>query len=199
VSDQLEPELERVARLLTEVGPLPDAPATLRERVLDIPEGGPVAPADVAGRVPRPLRRRRPAALAGLAAAVAAIAILPAVAFIRHEEGSRRIDLAPRSFAPQGSGSANVAAHGDGSATIELKVSGLPRPGPGRTYEAWLGKKGDRIALGTFRTNASGWASVSLKVPPGELGGYRWLWVTSEPAGGSRRPSSDTALWGPLT
>jgi hypothetical protein len=198
VSDQLEPELERVARLLTEVGPLPDAPAALRERALAIPDGGPVA----TERRLRPLRSRRPAALAalaGVAAVVAAIAIVPAVALIVRDEGSRRIDLAPRSFAPQGSGSARVAAHGDGSATIRLEVSGLPRPAPGRTYEAWLGRQGDRIALGTFKTNASGWASISLNVPRGELGGYRWLWVTSEPAGGSAHPSAHTALWGPLT
>jgi len=199
VSDQLEPELERVARLLTEVGPMPDAPATLRDRALAIPDGGPVAAADLAAAARRRRRRRRPVALAGLVAVVAAIAIVPAVALIRDEGGSRRIDLAARSFAPQGSGSASVAAHGDGSATIELEVSGLPQPGPGRTYEAWLGRKGDRLALGTFRTNANGWASVSLKVPRGELGGYRWLWVTSEPAGGSTQPSEDTALWGPLT
>ena len=75
----------------------------------------------------------------------------------------------------------------------------MPRAGDGRMYEAWLGSKGDRLALGTFRTDAAGKATVSWKVPPGQVGHYRWLWVTSEPAGGSTNPSRSTALWGPLT
>jgi hypothetical protein len=199
VSDQLEPDLERVARMLAEAGPLPDAPATLRARALAIPDGGPVAAADVAAAARRRRRRPRPIALAGLAAAVAAIAIVPAIVLIRDDDGSRHIDLTPRSFAPQSSGTADVAAHGDGSTTIELEVKGLPRPSPGRTYEAWLGRKGDRLALGTFQTNSHGWANVSWKVTRDEMHGYRWLWVTSEPAGGSTSPSEDTALWGPLT
>ena len=37
MSEQLEPELERVARMLADAGPLPDAPATLRERALRDP------------------------------------------------------------------------------------------------------------------------------------------------------------------
>jgi hypothetical protein len=32
-----------------------------------------------------------------------------------------------------------------------------------------------------------------------DVNNYRWLWVTSEPSGGSKKPSEDTALWGPLT
>ena len=80
MSDQLEPELERVARMLADAGPLPDAPDTLRERALAIPDGGPVAAADLAEVAPRRERRRpRVLALAGVAAAIAAIAIVPAV------------------------------------------------------------------------------------------------------------------------
>ena len=76
----------------------------------------------------------------------------------------------------------------------------MPKPGAGTTYEAWLGRKGDRRSLGTFkhRRDRQGDRSAS-KVPPGELGGYRWIWVTNEPAGGSETPSERTALWGPLT
>ena len=59
MSDQLEPELERVARMLADAGPLPDAPATLRERALAIPDGGEAEPegVDPDRRAPR---RRRP-------------------------------------------------------------------------------------------------------------------------------------------
>jgi hypothetical protein len=43
MSDQLEPELERVAQMLAHAGPLPDAPAALRARALSIPDGGAAA------------------------------------------------------------------------------------------------------------------------------------------------------------
>ena len=199
MSDQLEPELERIARRLVDAGPLPDAPASLRERALSIPDGGPVAAADRDGAARRPRRRWRPAQLAGLAAAVAAIAFVPALMIVRDDGSAHQVDLAARDFAPGSGGTANVVARGDGSATIQLRVWKMPSPGTGHTYEAWLGRKGDRRALGTFKTDASGRATVSWKVKRGEMGGYRWLWVTSEPVGGSTTPSEKTALWGPLT
>jgi len=200
VSDQLEPELERVARMLAEAGPLPDAPASLRERALAVPDGGPVADADLAAAAERRRRRRmRPQALLGIAAVVAAIAVVPTALVLRDEGKAQSIELEAREFAPQGGGTAQVVAHGDGSATISLHVWKMPKPGAGKTYEAWLGRRGDRRSLGTFKTDATGNATVSLKVPRGELGGYRWIWVTNEPAGGSETPSERTALWGPLT
>lgn len=203
MSEQLEPELERVARMLAAAGPLPDAPATLRERALAIPDGG-SAPEQEAAAVPiarRRFRRPRPIALAGLAAAVVAIAIVPAVAIMRDDGGNsvHRIDLAPRPFAPQGGGAANVVRHGDGTSEIKLTVWKMPSAGHGRTYEAWLGRKGDRWPLGTFSTDTTGKATITFRVSRKDVNNYRWLWVTSEPTGGSTKPSEDTALWGPLT
>jgi hypothetical protein len=210
VSEQLEPELERVAQMLVNAGPLPNAPASLRERALSIPgqaeaaTAGDDAPA--AGDNVVPLRRRirrrpRPLVLTGIAAAVAAIVIVPTAVIVNGHGGGgvQRIDLAPRSFAPQGGGAAEVVKHGDGSSTISLTVWKLPSAGRGRTYEAWLGRKGDRRPLGTFGTDATGKAVISFRVSQQAMGSYRWLWVTSEPKGGSTRPSHSTALWGPLT
>jgi hypothetical protein len=209
VSEQLEPELERVAQMLVNAGPLPNAPASLRERALSIPGHAEAATAGddapPAGDNVVPLRRRirrrpRPLVLAGIAAAVAAIVIVPTAVIVNgHGGGVQRIDLAPRSFAPQGGGAAEVVKHGDGSSTISLTVWKLPSAGRGRTYEAWLGRKGDRRPLGTFGTDATGKAVISFRVPQSEVGSYRWLWVTSEPKGGSTTPSRSTALWGPLT
>jgi hypothetical protein len=199
VSDQLEPELERVARMLAEAGPLPDAPATLRDRALAAPDGGPAAAADLAAAARRHRLRVRPRALLGIAAVVAAIAVLPTALVVSNGSKGQNIGLAAREFAPEGGGTARVVAHGDGSATISLRVWKMPKPGAGTTYQAWLGRSGDRLPLGTFKTDATGRATVSWKVPQGEMGGYRWIWVTNEPAGGSKTPSTRTALWGPLT
>jgi hypothetical protein len=199
VSDQLEPELERVARMLAEAGPLPDAPATLRDRALAVPDGGPLAAADLAAAARRPRRRVRPQALLGIAAVIAAIAIVPTALVLRDDSKGQSIDLVARDFAPKSGGTAHVVARGDGSATISLRVWKMPKPGAGTTYEAWLGRKGDRMALGTFTTDANGRATINFKVRPGEMGGYRWIWVTNEPAAGSETPSERTALWGPVT
>jgi hypothetical protein len=205
MSEQLEPELERVARMLAAAGPLPDAPATLRARALEIPDGGSAPEQEADAAVPiarRSWRRPRPLALAGIAAAVVAIAIVPAVALMRDDGGGNsvhRIDLAPRPFAPQGGGAANVVRHGDGTSEIKLTVWKMPSAGHGRTYEAWLGRKGDRWPLGTFSTDTNGKATITFRVSGKDVNKYRWLWVTSEPSGGSTKPSEDTALWGPLT
>jgi hypothetical protein len=199
VSEQLEPELERVARMLADAGPLPDAPPTLRERALAIPDGGSLDAGNVVAIARRPRRRPRTQVLVGIAAVAAAIVIVPTVVVVRGGSGPEHVSLVARAFAPKGSGSVSVASHGDGSTTIAMRVWGLPAPGAGRTYEAWLGREGDRLPLGTFRTRTDGTATVSFTVPPGELGSYRWVWVTSEPAGGSVQPSNRTALWGALT
>jgi hypothetical protein len=200
MSDQLEPELERVARMLADAGPLPDAPASLRERALTIPDGGTKEPDGVVPIADRARRRRaRLPVVLGIAAAVAAIVIVPTVVVLHRDGGPKNVALDARPFAPKGSGTARVANHGDGSATIAMRVWGLPQPGAGRTYEAWLGRKGDRRALGTFSASADGTANVSFKLSRAELKAYQWVWVTSEPSGGSSQPSHQTALWGALT
>ena len=199
MSDRLDPELERVARKLTDAGPFADAPACLRARVLAIPDSGSSEPAGAIPIASRARRRPRLPVIAGIAAAAAAIAIVPAVVVLHGDDGPDRVALDARPFAPKGAGTARVARHGDGSATIAMHVWGLPRQGAGRTYEAWLGRDGDRRPLGTFRTAADGTANVSFTLPRRELGTYRWLWVTSEPSGGSSQPSHRTALWGALT
>lgn len=202
MSDQLEPELERIARMLADAGPLPDAPAALRERALSIPDEAPSESAATDNVVPlarRPRRRPRTSILAGIAAVAAAVVIVPTVAVLHDGGGGPdRVALDARPFAPNGAGTASVATHGDG-ATIAMRVRGLPAQPAGRTYEAWLGREGDRRPLGTFSANADGTANVSFTVTRRELGSYKWLWVTSEPTGGSAQPSSRTALWGALT
>jgi hypothetical protein len=199
VSDRFEPELERVARMLTEAGPMPDAPATLRDRALAVPDGGPVSAADIAAAARRPRRRVRAQAFVGIAAVLAAIAVVPTALVLRDDGTTYNFDLAARDFAPKSGGTAHVVARGDGSATISLRVWKMPKPGAGTTYEAWLGRTGDRRSLGTFKIDSAGRATLIWKVPPGEIGDYRWIWVTNEPTGGSEAPSKRTALWGPLT
>lgn len=206
MSDQLEPELERIAQMLRDAGPLPDAPSTLRDRALSILDGGPVPlteasePAAAEPARLRPRRRPRTGVLLGIAAVIAALVIVP-TAILTHGGGGSEQDiaLASRPFAPNGGGTAAVVSHDDGSATISLSVWKLPKQGDGHVYQTWLGRKGDRRALGEFQVGADGKATISYDVPRSELDSYRWLWVTSEQPGSDSTPSGDTALWAPLT
>ena len=166
MSDQLEPELERVARMLADAGPLPDAPATLRERALAIPDGGPAAD----GRR-RPRRRAAPPA-AQAAPDRARSASRPSSRrsrscrrslVTRGGDGGQRIDLAARSFAPQGGGTAHVVAHGDGSATIELTVWKMPRPGAGASTRPGSGARATAGRSGCSASDPTGKATVSFK------------------------------------
>ena len=198
--DRIDPELERVARMLADTGPLPHAPETLRERVLAIPDervSGPEPELVTAAR--RRRRWPRPAVLAGIAAVLAVLVIVPTAIVVRDDGGNRSIALDPRPFAPNGGGSAEVMRNGDGSATILLRVWKLPRAGDGRVYATWLGRKGDRRPLGDFQVGDDGRATVSYTLSREELEAYSWVWVTSEPEGSPTRPSDTAALWGALT
>ena len=199
MSDQLDPELERVARMLADAGPLPDAPASLRERVLAIPDSRSSEPADVVPIASRARRRPRLPVLAGIAAVAAAIAIVPAVVVLHGDDGPDRVALDARPFAPKGAGTARVARHGDGSATIAMHVWGLPRQGAGPDLRSLARPRRGSPATRHLPDGRRRHRKRELRLPRRELGAYRWLWVTSEPSGGSSQPSHRTALWGALT
>src|SRR4051794_34535633 len=101
MSDRLDPELERVARMLADAGPLPDAPASLRERVAAIPDGGAVEREGVVPIASRSRRRPRLPVLIGVAAAVAAIVIVPTVVVLHGDERPQSVALDARPFAPR--------------------------------------------------------------------------------------------------
>ena len=112
--------------------------------------------------------------------------IVPTVVVTQRGDGSHDA-LSPWASAPTGGGKAHIVGHGDGTTTIELVVWKMPSAGDGRIYEAWLGRKGDRLALGTFHTGfRHGRRHVIEKcaAPGGRQ--LNWVWVTSEPRGGVR-------------
>ena len=152
------------------------------------------------GRAPAAQAPRLAAACSGVAAVVAAIAVVPTVLVLRDDgatapSSSRRGDFAPQQRRHGDSRRARRRQRDDLAARLEdagarrrQDLRGLARP-QGRPPRA--GHVPDRRDRQRRR--------VSLEVPRGEIGGYRWLWVTNEPIGGSETPSERTALWGPLT
>jgi anti-sigma factor RsiW len=151
-----------------------------------------------ADRPPRRRRRLLPELSRPLAAGASALALAGAVA------AGFAIDSATR-----GGGSAlrTVAARVDassaphGAARLELRgasatlvVSGLPQPAGGRVYEVWLQRRGGSAPEPTdalFSVDRDGRAHVGV---PGDIRSARAVMVTSEPRGGSLRPTTQPLI-----
>ena len=75
----------------------------------------------------------------------------------------------------------------------ELVVSGMPQPALGKVYEVWL-KRGGASPQPTdalFGVTSLGRGAVTV---PSSLRGVKEVLVTSEPLGGSTRPTSPVLL-----
>lgn len=80
-------------------------------------------------------------------------------------------------------------------ALLVVAASNLPEPEAGRTYQLWgIGGAENPVGLGTFRTDASGTALVTLSGVP--AGAFEVSAVTEEPDGGSPQPTTTPFLVG---
>ena len=210
MSEQLEPELERVARMLAAAGPLPDAPATLRERALRIPDGG-SAPDRRARRPNRrlPPSRSHAAGSAGRDRSRWRVSRLPwwrspssrrlrscatTAATASTASTSHRVRSPRRAAAPRTSSGTVTAPPRSSSRSGRCRARATVAPtrrgsGARATAGRWGRSAPDTTgkATITFRVSAQGREQVPLAV------GHE------RAPGGSAKPSEDTALWGPLT
>lgn len=183
-------------------------PAALRERILR------------AARQVRPRTYRRPPLAPWLAAAAAVVLALAAAygywsarvtqtALRTALDSARaRLDSASQlvtAILDSTVGTADLAATGKPPSmrlfwnrarnVIVVAAFDLPRAPAGRTYQLWAIKKGQApVSLGTFNTDPSGRAVVTVRMPGGfkpELSA-----VTEEPAGGSPQPTQQPFLVG---
>jgi hypothetical protein len=164
------------------------APGGLRSRVLgpayrEVGRGG-----STSRRRPR-RHRARPVPLAARIAIVAAFALASALV---PDLGSsaRETGAFPQVVSSVHGAHAALLTLGEGT---ELVVSGMPQPPAGEVYEVWLQRAGAR-PLPTnelFGVSAAGRASVDVTA---DLRETREVIVTSEPRGGSRRPTGPPLL-----
>jgi anti-sigma factor RsiW len=161
--------------------PVEHPPAALEEAVLDrFAREHPGNPADEPPRrrlrdrlrtALRPLSRPLPAAIAGAVAAAAvtaALIVLPGGAS-RGTAEQYQASLSGSPAAPGATASAHLRVFSAGT-RVRLSVRGL-RGSPDTVYELWcLRDDGEKVSAGTFRTDASGRADVSLTTAamPGE-------------------------------
>jgi anti-sigma-K factor RskA len=164
------------------------APDELRERILATVRAEASllhAAGEGADRPPRRARRhRRNGALGGALAVAAAVAIALAVVLATGSGGGERIRHARISASAPGA-RATLRQRGGHA---ELAVSHLPQPGVGRVYEVWLSRGGGdaQPTSALFDVTAAGNGETAV---PGNLHGIREVMVTSEPHGGSLRPT----------
>ena len=142
-----------------------------------------------------PIRWRRPRfALAGLAAALAATAIVLAVA-LSSGSSARQLRFAMivsgTPLAPRAHGSATLTKTGSGW-RIELSATGLPHLKNGRYYEAWLkNPAGILVPIGTFNDalRVTLWSGAPVTQ-------FRTLTVTEQQANGNPASSGQRVLTG---
>jgi Anti-sigma-K factor rskA/Putative zinc-finger len=83
-------------------------------------------------------------------------------------------------------GSARLQIEGDGADGGTLSVRGMPSPGRGKVYQAWVQRDGEVTPEPTFEVGRDGGGAVAV---PDDLSGAQAVLVTREPRGGSRAPS----------
>jgi anti-sigma factor RsiW len=160
------------------------APRELRRRVLRAVEDEPRLDASARRERGRPrLRLPRPALAFSGAAAIAAAAVIVVLA-VGSGTSTRTIDAQVT-----GHGQADVRLSSDHA---QLVVHNFPAAPKGHIYEVWL-KRGSTAQPTTalFGVTDSGDASVDI---PGDLHGVTRVMVTTEPAGGTKVPTTPPVI-----
>jgi Anti-sigma-K factor rskA len=181
-------QLRQAADLLADAVPRTAAPEAMRERVLAIVRSEAALLRAAGASSDRPHRsrsgilgRRGAAVAAAVAAAAAAFAIGLAVRSTTTERVSA--GAVSRAFAGAGISLRQAGGH------AELSVSNFPQAPFGKVYEVWLrrasGAPQPTDAL--FGVTTAGRGAIAV---PSNLKGVRELLITSEPDGGSQRPTT---------
>jgi hypothetical protein len=188
-------ELQLVVDTLPATVPPVLAPRALRERVLATVRSEAELLRAAGHQMDQPptlasrWRSRRGPWLTAWVAIAASVAVAAVIVLNIGSTAPVRVTVAQ--VAPSISGAHASLRQADSRA--ELVVSGMPQPPLGKIYEVWL-SRGSAIPQPTdalFSVTGSGRGSVNV---PGNLHGVKEVMVTSEPLGGSSRPTSSPVL-----
>jgi hypothetical protein len=159
-------------------------------------DGGPEPPPLALNLEPSPRRGVTLRPLAAIACAVVLLALgtgLGALLWAGSGERGAQLTLAPI-------GARDPAAHGTVKLAddhVTLHVSDLKPTGRGEFYELWLlGEDKQLVALGSFRVNADGTATMQLPLPVNP-GRYRYFDISLQPDNGDPQHSGLSVLRGP--
>jgi anti-sigma-K factor RskA/putative zinc finger protein len=188
--ERLRPAAELLPRSVEQVEP----PPSLKTSLMEVVE----REAAEAGTAERPQRRSlgerlrellrpiRPLAVAGTLAVGVLVGF--AVAQLGGGDDSRTLQArVDAQVLPSASGRLNV--EGDGQAILEVR--GMPSPGRGRVYQAWVQRDGMIEPMPTFEVGSDGAGAVAV---PEDVSGAQAVLLTREPRGGSSAPSEKPIL-----
>jgi len=133
----------------------------------------------------------RPALVAG-ALALGVLAGL-AVGQLSGGEDSRTVVATVDPRMPEASGSLQIS--GDGEDGAILRVQGMPPPGEGQVYQAWVQRDGTVVPQPTFEVGDDGGGAVAVT---DDVSDAEAVLVTREPRGGARAPSEQPIMSVPL-
>ncbi len=183
-------ELQVVADTLPTTVPSARAPRALVARVLETARSEAELLNAAGPEADRPPRRAsrwrsRPMTLA-IAGAVTACAAAAAIVINSGSSSHERVISAQIATSIQG---AHAYLYQIDNNRSNLVVSGMPQPALGKIYEVWLNRGGasPQPTDALFSVTNRGSGSVAV---PNNLHGVKEVMVTSEPLGGSTRPTS---------
>ena len=166
-----------------------EPPTELRNRILGAVEAdaGPAKAAPARTTKPSFWKRISPAALSGVAAALAlAVGIAGGYALRGDSDTPQTVatTVPVEPTAPSVRAAANIVRHDD---TYTLDVSHIPDLRPGDVYQVWM-RDGDQLQPSIlFVPSRDGTAKLVL---PAQTGAADEMLVTREPSGGSQEPTS---------
>jgi len=183
--ERLRPAAELLPRSVDQVEPPPSLKRSLMEVVER--EAAPQRSRRPLGeRLLDKLRPVRPLVAAG-ALAVAALIGFGVAQLGGGDEGRTVQANVNQSVLPKATGRLEV--EGDGQAILEVR--GMPSPGGGRVYQAWVQRDGMVDPQPTFEVGADGTGAVAV---PEDVSDAQAVLLTREPRGGSSAPSEKPIL-----
>ena len=183
--ERLRPAAELLPRSVEQVEPPPSLKRSLME-VVEREAAPQRSRRSLGERLLDKLRPVRPLVAAGALAVAALIGF--GVAQLGGGDGGRTLQAnVNHSALPKASGRLEV--EGDGQAILEVR--GMPSPGGGRVYQAWVQRDGMVDPQPTFEVGADGTGAVAV---PEDVSHAQAVLLTREPRGGSSAPSEKPIL-----
>jgi anti-sigma-K factor RskA len=169
-----------------------EPPPAIRDRLMET-----IRAESAAASKPERERTRRRARLgfvlrpATAAVAAGVVAVAGLAGYLIGQDGGTDTTTVSAQATPAAPGAkAEVVRSGD---MASLRVERLPVPPPRRVYEVWLVRKGSSnpqpSTLFVVRRSGTGEAAI-----PGSTNGVKKVLVTEEPAGGSKKPTTEPLL-----
>jgi hypothetical protein len=189
--ERLRPAADVLPRSVEQVEPPPSLKRSLMEVVeREARAAGTAEPArrSVGERLRGLLRPVRPLVAAG-ALAVGLVVGFAVAQLGGGDDGRTVVASVRQSVLPDASG--HLQVQGDGEDGAILEVRGMPSPGHGRVYQAWVQRDGMVEPQPTFEVGADGAGAVAV---PEDVSGAQAVLLTREPRGGSRAPSEKPIL-----